>query len=83
MNDVSVRELRETVQRMEERLSSRGDELSRRSMAAYSELVPRFADDLKNERDELLSRGGALMLIQQLLLSASDGRAAPGERDVS
>ena len=83
MSGASLQELRETVQRMEERLGWRDDELSRRLMVAYSELVPRFADDLRNERDELLSRGGALMLIQQLLLSTSDGRAAPKERDVS
>jgi hypothetical protein len=75
MSGISVHELHETVERMERRLRSRDDRLSRTLMAAYDALVPRFADDLKNEKDELLSRGGALMLIQQLLLSTLDGNA--------
>ena len=41
-------ELRETVEHL---------------MEAYEELRARFAVDLGDERDELLSRGGALMLI--------------------
>lgn len=36
-------------------------------MTAYDALVPRFAADLENDRDVFLSRGGALMLIQEFL----------------
>lgn len=64
---VSISELRETVERMEGRLRKQTDILSVRLMAAYDALMPRFRSDLKDERDELLSRGGALMLIQQIL----------------
>jgi hypothetical protein len=55
-------ELRETVERLERSLaaSPEADEL----MKAYEALRGRFAVDLGDERDELLSRGGALMLIQ-------------------
>jgi hypothetical protein len=51
---------------MEESLARRTDERTRALLAAYAELVPRFAEDLGDERDELLSRGGALMLVQAL-----------------
>jgi hypothetical protein len=63
---VSVSELRDTVTRMEERFRHRGDSLTVRLMAAYDKLIPRFRSDLNDERDELLSRGGALMLIQEV-----------------
>lgn len=52
---------------MEERLGKDDDDLARGLMAAYRSLVPRFAADLRDERDELLTRGGALMLVQQAL----------------
>ena len=62
---VSVSELRATVTRMEERFRQRRDTLTVRLLTAYDKLVPRFRSDLNDERDELLSRGGALMLIQE------------------
>jgi hypothetical protein len=55
-------ELRATVTRMEERLRSDGDSL----MDVYEALRPRFRVDLDDERDELLARSAALMLIQEL-----------------
>jgi hypothetical protein len=55
-------ELRETVEHMEQSLAASPD--AGELMAAYEEVRTRFAADLDDERDELLSRGGALMLIQ-------------------
>ena len=52
---------------MEEQLGEADDDLARELMAAYKSLVPRFAADLRDERDELLTRGGALMLVRQAL----------------
>ncbi|MDR5693868.1 MAG: hypothetical protein QN198_03025 [Armatimonadota bacterium] len=67
MGHVDIVELRDTVLRMEQRLRMRPERLVRDLMAAYDELIPRFAADLGDEREELVSRGGALMLIQQVL----------------
>jgi hypothetical protein len=64
----SIEELYETVERMEARLAVFDDELARELVAAYGALAPIFAADLRDERDELLSRAAALMLIQQVLL---------------
>jgi hypothetical protein len=72
---VSIEELRETVERMEARLAGFDDDLARALLAAYQALAPVFAADLRDERDELLSRAAALMLIQQALLEG--GRAGP------
>jgi len=55
-------ELRATVARMEERLRANADAL----IEAYDALVPRFRADLVEERDQLLARSAALMLIQQV-----------------
>ena len=52
-------ELRETVERMEARLRGTAGAL----MQAYDSLVPRFRADLE-ERDELVARSAALMLVQ-------------------
>lgn len=52
-------ELRETVERMEARLRDTAGGL----MDAYDSLVPRFQADL-DERDALLARSAALMLVQ-------------------
>ena len=57
-----LEELRETVERMERTLGASPE--AAELMSAYAELRARFAADLDDERDELLSRGGALMLIQ-------------------
>ena len=63
---VETADLREMVRRMEHRLGSHPNPRVRELMAAYHELVPGFAADLPDEREELLSRGGALMLVQRL-----------------
>ncbi len=57
-------ELARTVARMERRLGALDDERVRELMAAYEGLVARFGEDLPSERDRLLSRGAALMLIR-------------------
>jgi hypothetical protein len=59
-------ELRETVERMEERLSTHP------LFPVYQRLGERFAADLRDERDVLLSRAAILMLLQE---AASDGVA--------
>jgi hypothetical protein len=56
-------ELRETVARMEERLRTHP------FFPAYERLSERFAADLADERDALLSRAAVLMLLQE---AASD-----------
>jgi len=60
-------ELRETIARMEERLRTHS------LFSTYERLAERFAAELPDERDVLLSRGAALMLLQEL---------AAGERDL-
>lgn len=64
----TTEELRATVERMEARLGAFDDELARELLAAYAALAPILAADLGDERDELLSRAAALMLIQEVLL---------------
>jgi hypothetical protein len=63
---VSLEELKATVLRMEQRLSALRDARVEELMKAYRELVPRFEQDLQDVRDQLLSRGAALMLVQQV-----------------
>jgi hypothetical protein len=62
----SEAELRKTVERMETRL--RGHPL----FLAYERLAHRFAADLDDERDVLLSRAAVLMLLQERASRASD-----------
>jgi tRNA (guanine37-N1)-methyltransferase len=57
-------DLARTVERMERRLRELEDQRVRELMAAYDGLVARFGADLLSERDQLLSRGAALMLVQ-------------------
>lgn len=64
---VTTSELEQTITRMESRLQQRRDERCAELLAVYEALCRRFASDLKSEREELLSRGGALMLIQELV----------------
>lgn len=59
-------ELRETIERMEERLSTHP------LFPVYQRLAERFAVDLLEERDVLLSRAAVLMLLQE---AANDGVA--------
>ena len=60
---MSIDALRGAVATMEAQLLPLDDRLHE----AYERLVPRFQEDLVEERDALLSRGAALMLIQQLV----------------
>jgi hypothetical protein len=64
MSHAGLQELRETVDRMERRLSESRDPHVQRLLRAYESLVPRFERDLMDERDVLISRGAALMLVQ-------------------
>jgi hypothetical protein len=66
MPTVDIIELKQTVQRMEQYLRAHDAALVRELMASYDELRSRFSHDLQDERDMLLSCGGALMLIQQV-----------------
>jgi hypothetical protein len=59
-------ELRETVERMEERLRTHP------LFPVYERLSERFAADLAEERDVLLSRTAVLMLLQELASRAND-----------
>lgn len=56
--------IRTTVDRLERRFRGSGIKMILELMRIYDELLPRFQKDLRDERDGLLSRGGALMLIQ-------------------
>jgi hypothetical protein len=64
MNRLSFDDLKATVERMEQRFDS--DPSLSDLMAAYHMVSLRFRDDLANDREVLLSRGAALMLIQQI-----------------
>jgi hypothetical protein len=57
----SEAELRETIERMEERLQAHP------LFPVYERLTQRFAVDLPDERDVLLSRAAVLMLLQEAL----------------
>ncbi|HEV2713324.1 MAG TPA: hypothetical protein VGU26_09515 [Gaiellaceae bacterium] len=59
-------ELRETVERMEARLRTHP------LFADYERLRERFAGDLVDERDVLLSRAAVLMLLQERASRSSD-----------
>lgn len=60
----SIEDLRSTIDHMEQRLGSCNSSHTNELMGHYWALVARFDVDLVDERDRLLSRGGALMLIQ-------------------
>jgi hypothetical protein len=68
----SIEELRATVDRLEQRLGAGNSNHTNELLGHYWALVARFEVDLPDERERLLSRGGALMLIQA---------ADPGEND--
>ena len=59
-------ELRETIERMENRFRAHP------FFPAYESLAVRFVADLRDERDVLLSKAAVLMLLQQLATPASD-----------
>jgi hypothetical protein len=60
----SIDELRATIDRMEQRLGACDSPQTNELLGHYWALVAQFKIDLPEERDQLLSRGGALMLIQ-------------------
>ena len=66
----SEAELRDTIERMEAR--SRGHPL----FPLYQRLSERFGADLADERDVLLSRAAALMLLHEALTPIGDGPSA-------
>ncbi len=68
----SIEELRATVDRMEQRLGACNSNHTNELLGHYWALVARFEVDLPDERERLLSRSGALMLIDA---------ADPGEGD--
>jgi hypothetical protein len=59
-------ELRQTVERMEERLRTHP------LFPDYERLSERFVADLVDERDVLLARSAVLMLLQEVASRASD-----------
>jgi len=60
----STEELRQTVDRMEQRLGNCSSNHTNELMGHYWALVARLEVDLPDERERLLSRSGALMLVQ-------------------
>ena len=72
MAKVSSEELKQTVDRMEARLGQFNAPIVRSLYVAYIGLISRFAEDLTDERDQLLSRAAALMLIQEIASEATD-----------
>jgi hypothetical protein len=62
----SEAELRQTVERMEERLRPHP------LFPAYERLTERFTADLPDQRDVLLSQAAVLMLVQEFASRASD-----------
>jgi hypothetical protein len=60
----SIETLRSRVDRLEQRLGAGDRPITNELMGLYWALVARFEIDLPNERDRLLARGGALMLIK-------------------
>ncbi|BFH75689.1 hypothetical protein YIM1640_01140 [Thermus oshimai] len=71
---VGLRELRAAVERLEQRLEALEDAEAQRLLALYRGILPCLARDLQDERDRLLSQGGALMLIQEVVLD-KEGRS--------
>ena len=65
-------ELRATVERMEAKLHARSDVASAGLAETYERVARRFDHDLADPRDVLLSRGAALMLIQELVRDPTD-----------
>lgn len=63
---ISDREIRETVERMEKRLTKSRKSDVVKVMALYPALKARFADDLKDEREANLCASAALMVAQAI-----------------
>jgi len=59
----STEDLRATIERLEQRLGGCNSNQTNELLGHYWALVAQFNIDLKDERDQLLSRRGALLLI--------------------
>ena len=70
---MSVDQLREAVSTMERVLA--GDETGAQLLRVYHEVAANAFADLDEERDRLLSRAAALMLIEQLVAVSRSGAA--------
>ncbi len=68
----TIEELRTTVDRMEQRLGACNSNRTNELLGHYWALVARFGVDLPDERDRLLGRSGALMLIDAADPGADD-----------
>ena len=60
-------EVAATVARLEAAFAEREDVRARMLMEAYQQVSDRFTADLSDKRDLALSKGAALMLIQELM----------------
>jgi hypothetical protein len=63
----SLPELNETIARLAARFRASSDPRAAHLLDVYERLSLRFADDLSDQRDIALSRGGALMMVRCLL----------------
>jgi hypothetical protein len=61
------KEIAATVARLEAAFDGREDVRARMLMEAYQQVSDRFTADLSDKRDLALSKGAALMLIQELI----------------
>jgi hypothetical protein len=68
----TIEDLRSRIDRLEQRLGAGDRPTTNELMGLYWALVARFEIDLSSERDRLLARGGALMLIKAADLGELD-----------
>ena len=64
LDNPTLHDIRSTVERMEATLRDQPDRVVRQQFRLYADLITRFEADLPSERERLLSRAAALMLIQ-------------------
>ena len=69
---VPIEEIRQTVDRMEQHLDGVEQAEVVHLVSLYRTLAIRFADDLNNERDVLLARASALMLVQEFAMAGEN-----------
>jgi hypothetical protein len=65
----SLDEINATIARMAARFDAMQTDDARRVMTAYHRLSDQFGAGLADPRDVALSRGAALMMVQELLLA--------------
>lgn len=73
---VTEQELTATLARMETKLAGQNDPEVRRLFQHYRNLCATFAADLDQQRDLLLAKTGALMLVQRVALSQGQADTA-------